>query len=219
MLPCRPAGACTGRSWREFLLPAVRHRNRHDRPAAGSQPALRPVLPWPGTPTCGCCASSGRGTSDWLFPGRNAGQPAEYRSIAAQLREHGLPLRTARVSTLRQLVLQLLPPSSAPSASTTPPPCDYPGVPSSSAARSRPRCGRLGNVLRCDTILRSMVARLSITGTGGPLTRPASRLSSLRNSAWMAAEGCWTSGAVPVSSPCDWPACSRAPSALTPIRR
>ncbi len=45
--------------------------------------------------------------SDWLFPGRNAGQPAEYRSIAAQLREHGLPLRTARVSALRQLVLQV----------------------------------------------------------------------------------------------------------------
>jgi integrase len=40
--------------------------------------------------------------SDWLFPGRNAGQPAEYRSIATQLREHGLPLHTARVSALRQ---------------------------------------------------------------------------------------------------------------------
>ncbi len=45
--------------------------------------------------------------SDWLFPGRHAGQPAEYRSIAAQLREHGLPLRTARISALRQLVLQV----------------------------------------------------------------------------------------------------------------
>ena len=45
--------------------------------------------------------------SDWLFPGRRAGQPAEYRSIAAQLREHGLPLRTARIAALRQLVLQV----------------------------------------------------------------------------------------------------------------
>ena len=29
--------------------------------------------------------------SDWLFPGRNAGQPAAYRPIAAQLREPRLP--------------------------------------------------------------------------------------------------------------------------------
>ena len=45
--------------------------------------------------------------SDWLFPGRHAGQPAAYRPMAAQLREHGLPLRTARISALRQLVLQV----------------------------------------------------------------------------------------------------------------
>jgi len=45
--------------------------------------------------------------SHWLFPGRHAGQPAEYRAIAAQLRDHGLPLRTARISALRQLVLQV----------------------------------------------------------------------------------------------------------------
>jgi integrase len=45
--------------------------------------------------------------SDWLFPGRHAGQPAAYPYIAAQLRDHGLPLRTARISALRQLVLQV----------------------------------------------------------------------------------------------------------------
>jgi hypothetical protein len=45
--------------------------------------------------------------SDWLFPGRHAGQPAAYRSMAGLLREHGLPLRTARISALRQLVLQV----------------------------------------------------------------------------------------------------------------
>ena len=45
--------------------------------------------------------------SDWLFPGRHPGQPAAYRPMAAQLREHGLPLRTARISALRQLVLQV----------------------------------------------------------------------------------------------------------------
>ena len=45
--------------------------------------------------------------SGWLFPGRHAGQPAAYRPMAAQLRDHGLPLRTARISALRQLVLQV----------------------------------------------------------------------------------------------------------------
>ena len=43
--------------------------------------------------------------SGWLFPGRHAGQPAAYHPMAAQLRDHGLPLRTARISALRQLVL------------------------------------------------------------------------------------------------------------------
>ena len=45
--------------------------------------------------------------SGWLFPGRHAGQPAAYHSMAAQLRDHGLPLRTARISALRQLVFQV----------------------------------------------------------------------------------------------------------------
>ena len=39
------------------------------------------------------------------FPGRNAGQPSAYHYIAGLLRDHGLPLRTARISALRQLVL------------------------------------------------------------------------------------------------------------------
>jgi hypothetical protein len=54
----------------------------------------------------------------------------------------------------------------------------------------------LGNVLRCDTTLRFMMARLSTTATRDAPTRPGSRLSSLRNSAWMAAEGSWTSGGI-----------------------
>lgn len=45
-------------------------------------------------------------TSNWLFPGRNPGQPADYRAISTQLRACGFPLRTARISALRQLVLQ-----------------------------------------------------------------------------------------------------------------
>jgi integrase len=43
--------------------------------------------------------------SGWLFPGRHAGQPAAYHSMATQMRALGLPLRTARISALRQLVL------------------------------------------------------------------------------------------------------------------
>jgi integrase len=44
--------------------------------------------------------------SRWLFPGRHAGQPVAYRSMLIQLRDLGLPMRTARISALRQLVLQ-----------------------------------------------------------------------------------------------------------------
>jgi hypothetical protein len=40
-------------------------------------------------------------------PGRRASQPAEYRAMATWLRDLGLPLRIARVSALRRLVLQV----------------------------------------------------------------------------------------------------------------
>jgi len=42
----------------------------------------------------------------WLFPGRNPGQPAAYATIFTLLRDLGFPMRTARISALRQLVLQ-----------------------------------------------------------------------------------------------------------------
>jgi hypothetical protein len=45
-------------------------------------------------------------TSTWLFPGRNPGQPAAYATVFTQLRGLGFPMRTARISALRQLVLQ-----------------------------------------------------------------------------------------------------------------
>jgi hypothetical protein len=45
--------------------------------------------------------------STWLFPGRNPGQPADYRSTFIQLRDLGLPIRTGRVTALRQLVLEV----------------------------------------------------------------------------------------------------------------
>jgi hypothetical protein len=45
--------------------------------------------------------------SHWLFPGRQAGQPASYQAMSTQLRDLSLPMRTARISALRQLVLQV----------------------------------------------------------------------------------------------------------------
>jgi hypothetical protein len=45
-------------------------------------------------------------SSTWLFPGRNPGQPAAYATVFTQLRGLGFPMRTARISALRQLVLQ-----------------------------------------------------------------------------------------------------------------
>ena len=45
-------------------------------------------------------------SSNWLFPGRNPGQPAAYATVFTQLRGLGFPMRTARISALRQLVLQ-----------------------------------------------------------------------------------------------------------------
>jgi len=46
------------------------------------------------------------GIGGWLFPGRNPGQPAAYGTIFTLLRDLGFPMRTARISALRQLVLQ-----------------------------------------------------------------------------------------------------------------
>jgi hypothetical protein len=45
-------------------------------------------------------------TGNWLFAGRNPGQPAAYSTIFTQLRNLGFPMRTARISALRQLVTQ-----------------------------------------------------------------------------------------------------------------
>ena len=50
-------------------------------------------------------AAAGAGTG-WFFPGRNAGQPRDYRSVYHALRDAGLPMRNARTSALRHLVIQ-----------------------------------------------------------------------------------------------------------------
>lgn len=42
----------------------------------------------------------------WLFPGKLAGQPIAYHTLGKSLRKLGFPLMDARVSALRQLVLQ-----------------------------------------------------------------------------------------------------------------
>ena len=45
-------------------------------------------------------------TSIWLFPGRNPGQPAAYITVFNQLRSLGFPMRTGRISALRELAAQ-----------------------------------------------------------------------------------------------------------------
>lgn len=42
----------------------------------------------------------------WLFPGKNPGQPITHRTLFLKLRNLDFPLGEARVSALRQLVLQ-----------------------------------------------------------------------------------------------------------------
>lgn len=42
----------------------------------------------------------------WLFPGQFAGQPISYGTLSRRMRQLGFPLIDARVSAVRQLVLQ-----------------------------------------------------------------------------------------------------------------
>jgi len=51
-------------------------------------------------------AASTRSGTPWLFPGRLPGQPLAYSTLHHRLRRLGFPLIEARVSALRQLVLQ-----------------------------------------------------------------------------------------------------------------
>jgi hypothetical protein len=43
----------------------------------------------------------------WLFPGRNPGRPVHYKALGKKLEDIGIPPRSTRVGTLRQLVLQV----------------------------------------------------------------------------------------------------------------
>jgi hypothetical protein len=47
-----------------------------------------------------------RTTSTWLFPGRNPGQPLACATMLSQLRDLGFPMRTGRISALRELAAQ-----------------------------------------------------------------------------------------------------------------
>jgi hypothetical protein len=54
-----------------------------------------------------CPNAPAKAEQRWLFPGRNAGQPVHYKSLRKRLSSMGIPPRSTRVSTLRQLVLQV----------------------------------------------------------------------------------------------------------------
>ncbi|MFJ1550856.1 hypothetical protein [Streptomyces sp. NPDC088246] len=47
--------------------------------------------------------------SDWLFPGRRAGQPVDPATLGKRLTAAGVPTVNGRTATLRQLVLQAPP--------------------------------------------------------------------------------------------------------------
>jgi hypothetical protein len=51
-------------------------------------------------------AAAGSAGPGWLFPGRYAGQSLAYGTAAKRLRKLRISLKEARVSALRQLVLQ-----------------------------------------------------------------------------------------------------------------
>jgi hypothetical protein len=120
-LPCLPAAAA-----RAFHLGHDSgHIPRLDLPAIrfGSPLLLHlgePPSPVP-EPFAGLLlwqtGQAGRTTSTCLFPARNPGQPLAYATMFNQLRELGFPMRTGRISALRELAAQ-----APPSASTTPPP-------------------------------------------------------------------------------------------------
>jgi hypothetical protein len=48
-------------------------------------------------------------TSDWLFPGRQAGQPMDPTTLGMRLTAAGIPTLQGRTAALRQLVLQAPP--------------------------------------------------------------------------------------------------------------
>jgi hypothetical protein len=109
-LPCLPAAAA-----RAFHLGHDSgHIPRLDLPAIrfGSPLLLHlgePPSPVP-EPFAGLLlwqtGQAGRTTSTWLFPGRNPGQPLAYATMFNQLRELGFPMRTGRISALRELAAQ-----------------------------------------------------------------------------------------------------------------
>jgi len=75
----------------------------------------------------------------WLFPGQNAGQPLAAGTMLNHLRTQGFLTGPARLSALRQLVLQAPPPSSpGPSATTTTPPPASPPKPARPGTSTHP---------------------------------------------------------------------------------
>ncbi|MEV7628846.1 hypothetical protein [Actinoplanes sp. NPDC089786] len=71
------------------------------RGSSGLAPACRPCLPLPTSGTGAAPPQHG-----WLFPGGNSGQPITHRTLVFKLRNFDFAVGQARISALRQLVLQ-----------------------------------------------------------------------------------------------------------------
>ena len=81
--------------------PALDRLNAACRPSATSLAAAA------------CAGQAARTPSTWLFPGRNPGQPLAYATMFNQLRDLGFPMRTGRISALRELAAQASAPVNA----------------------------------------------------------------------------------------------------------
>ena len=68
-------------------------------------PTPSPSYCWPCATSAPTCAPPQR-DARWLFPGRRAGQPLTVDTIAALIRDLGVPTVPGRLAALRQLVLQ-----------------------------------------------------------------------------------------------------------------
>ena len=96
-----------------YALPISRilRLTRHDLLDADDELFLRlgdPPSPVPGplAPLLRQLADASPPQHGWLFPGRNSGQPITHRALFFKLRKLGFAVGEARVSALRQLVLQ-----------------------------------------------------------------------------------------------------------------
>lgn len=119
-------------------------------------------------------------SSQWLFPGRQPGQPMTPVSLQVHLREIGVPPQRGRTSAIRQLVLQAPPPSSRRhSAITTRPPPAWSPRPAEPGADTPPATTEECVVPDGATCLSALLDMVRIAASrGGTLTTTFDELTA-----------------------------------------